>query len=96
MDKEKFFQKNNEKFLPLGFKRELDDPMFYYEYSLIPEEVVSENDLAEEDIPKLLFGDSGTNKGFCIYTGTHFIWLDCGTPEYAIEIAKNITAFEAV
>jgi hypothetical protein len=30
-------------------------------------------------VPSLLFVNTGINRGFCIYTGEHFVWLDCAT-----------------
>lgn len=94
MTKEEFYKQNDEKYLSLGFEKELDDPMFGYSKSLIPEDIIEENDLEEDDVPKLLIGDSGSNKGFCIYTGSHFIWLSCQTPEDAIAFANQIVSFE--
>ena len=94
---EKFYKANDEKFLSLGFKKESeDDPMFYYSKDIISQESIEESDLEEDEIPKLLLGDSGLNKGFCIYTGAHFIWLNVATPEEAIEFSSKITAFEEV
>lgn len=94
MTKEEFYKINDEKYLSLGFEKETEDPMFGYSKSLIPEYVIEESDLEADEIPKLLIGDSGLNKGFCIYTGSHFIWLSCQTPEEAIEFSNQITAFE--
>ena len=94
MTKEEFYKQNDEKYLSLGFEKDLGDPMFGYSKSLISEDIIEENDLDVEDIPKLLIGDTGLNKGFCIYTGTHFIWLSCQTPEEAIAFSNQIVAFE--
>ena len=58
------------------------------------EEEIEENGLDEDDVPKLLFGNTGINKGFCIYTGVHFVWLNCQTPEEAVKFSESIVAFE--
>jgi len=94
MNKEEFYKKNDDKFLALGFEKDETDLFFAYFLHLIPADVREEYDLEDDDAAKLLIGDTGLNKGFCIYTGSHFIWLTCGTPEEAIELTKQITAFE--
>ena len=94
MNKADFFKKNDEKFLPLGFEKDEIDPRFFYVKSLVSEEEIEENGLDEDDVPKLLFGNTGINKGFCIYTGVHFVWLNCQTPEEAIKFSESIVSFE--
>jgi hypothetical protein len=94
MNKEKFFKKNDDKFLGLGFEKDELDPMFYYSKSLVSDEEIEENGMDEDDVPKLLFGNTGINRGFCVYTGVHFVWLGCATPEEAIKFSENIVAFE--
>jgi hypothetical protein len=94
MTKEDFFKQNDEKFLALGFEKDTEDPMFYYSKSLVSDEQIEESDIEECYIPKLLFGNTGINQGFCIYTGYHFVWLNSQTPEEAIEFANKIVAFE--
>ena len=89
-----FFKKHDDKFLSLGFKKDIEDPMFFYAKPLISDEVAEENDLSEDEIPCLLFGNSGMNKGFCVFTGAHFVWIGAQTPEEAIEFSKQIVAFE--
>ena len=92
MNKADFFKKNDEKFLPLGFEKDETDPMFFYVKSLVSEEEIEENGLDEDDVPKLLFGNTGINKGFCIYTGVHFVWLNCQTPEEAVKFSESIVS----
>jgi len=94
MEKQDIFKKNDNEFLPVGFKKDKIDPMFCYELSLISDEEIEENDIDEDDIPKLLYGSTGIGSGFCIYTGSHFIWLDIKTPKEAIEFSKHILSFE--
>ena len=94
MTKEKFFKENDEKFLSLGFVKDNEDPMFYYSKSLVSKEQMEESELDEDYEPQLLFGNTRLNKGFCIYTGHHFVWLNAVTPEEAIEISNKIVAFE--
>lgn len=96
MNKLDFFKKNDEKFLALGFVKDETDPQFHYEFSIIPQDQIEENGLSEDEVPKLLIGNSGLNSGACIYTGEHFVWFACGTPEEAIEFAKKIVAIEPV
>jgi hypothetical protein len=94
MDKKEFFKKNDKKFLALGFKKEEQDPCFYYSKSLISDEEIEDNGLEDNEIPQLLFGNTQINKGFCLYSGTHFIWIGSQTPEEAIEFANKVVAFE--
>lgn len=94
MTKDEFFSINDKKFLPLGFKKETDNPLFYYSKPLIEQIVIDENDIEDYAVPQLLYGTTGINEGYCIYTGSHFVWLDCVTPEDAISVAERIVAFE--
>jgi hypothetical protein len=94
MTKNELFETNDKKFLPLGFKKDEHDPMFYYSKSLIEQSLIDENEMDDEDVPQLLYGTTGINTGFCIYTGYHFVWLNCTTPEEAISVAEKIVAFE--
>ena len=94
MTREDFFKKNDEKFLALGFKKDEEDPMFYYSKSLVSAEEIEENEIEEDDVPKLLYGNTGINCGFCIYTGLHFVWLSCEAPEEAIKVSEYVVAFE--
>lgn len=80
----------------LGFAKDEEDPMFPYSYALIPEEEIKAHELNIQDVPKLLIGTSGLYSGFCLYTGAHFIWLNCTDPEDAIQTCKKIVAFEEV
>jgi hypothetical protein len=96
MTKQEFFKINDKVFLPLGFTKDEEDPLFYYSINLASEEAIEENELEEQDIPKLLYGSTGINSGFCIYTGMHFVWLNIGEASEALEFSKKISAFEAV
>lgn len=80
-------------FIALGFVK-TNDPEFPWEKSIISEEVIEEMDLREDEVPKLLFGSTGINKGFCIFVPEHFIWINASTPEQAIEFSNQIVAFE--
>ena len=94
MSKADFFKKNDEQFLPLGFKKDIEDPMFFYSKQLVSDEVAEENDLPEEEIPQLLFGNTGINQGFCVFTGAHFVWISAQTPQEAVDFANQIVSFE--
>ena len=96
MLKQDFYKKNDEQFLSLGFKKDIEDPMFFYSKQLISEEVAEENDLSEYEIPCLLFGNSGINQGFCIFTGSHFVWINAQTPQEAVDFANKIVSFEPI
>lgn len=95
MTKEEFFENNDAKFLPL-FDKDYEDPMFPYFKYLVADEKVIELNEDGENIPTLLYGSTGINTGFCIYTGEHFVWFNAETPEEAVEFASKITAFEEV
>ncbi|WP_433863197.1 hypothetical protein [Sphingobacterium thalpophilum] len=95
MNKEQFFEQNDSKFLPL-FNKDYEDPMFPYFKHLVDDEKVIELNEDGEDIPTLLYGSTGINSGFCIYTGAHFIWFNADSPEEAVAFARKITAFEEV
>lgn len=95
MTKEEFYKKYDPDFLPLGFEK-VEEPSFYYAKKLIPQAVIDENDLEEDEIPELLFGDTGLNKGFCIYTGEHFIFFAAENASQAVQWAEKILAFEPV
>ena len=84
-----------EDFLKAGFIKD-NDPMFPFRKELIEWDEVENLDLDIDEIPCLLFGNSGVNKGFCIYTGEHFIFFNAENPQQAVEFAEKITAFEAV
>ena len=96
MTKEEFFKQNDAEFLGAGFSKDETDPMFLYTYDLVDDDTKIEIILDEDEEPKLLFGDTGINSGFCIYTGEHFVWFQADSPSDAIEFAKRITAFEQV
>ena len=94
MDKKDFFTKNDELFLGAGFEKNEIDPMFYYERPLIDKGIIEFNEIPEDEIPKLLYGTTGINQGFCIYTGAHFIWINAKTASEACEFAAQIVSFE--
>lgn len=96
MKKQEFFKLNDEKFLKIGFVKEEIDPLFYYYKTLISEDVMIECGLNHDEAPKLLFGSTGGNNGFCIYTGEHFIWLDSQSPEEADALSNHIVSIEPV
>jgi hypothetical protein len=83
-------------FIDNGFTLE-DDELFSFRKELISNEEIEANQLESADVPALLFGNTGINKGFCIYTGMHFVWLKSTTTiKEAVEFAENIVAFEVV
>lgn len=94
MTKEQFFKENDERFLSLGFVKDAQDPMFYYVKTLVSDEEIEKSVLDEKDVPKLLFGSTGINNGFCVYTGVHFVWLNFIEPKDAVEFSEKIVAFE--
>lgn len=81
--------------LEAGFVND-KDPMFPYRKELIEWDEAEQLDLNIEDIPCLLFGDSGINRGFCIYTSEHFIFFNAENAKQAVEWAEKITNFESV
>jgi len=92
---EKFYEQNDDKFLPL-FEKDLEDPFFPYFKKLVDEETERYLIEEEESIPTLLFGNSGLNNGFCIATGQHFVWFNAESPQDAWEFAQRITSFEPI
>lgn len=98
MNREEFFKKNDEKLLLLGFIKieATEDPCFAYEKSILSDEAKAEFDeeYDEEYEPKLLVGDTGVNRGICLFLGTQFIWLAVENAEEAIEWSKKIVAIE--
>lgn len=94
--KKDFFAKNDDKFLPLGFKRiEDDDPMFFYRYDLIDQSVIDETGIEDDEVPCLLVGNTGIDQGICLSSGDMFIWINgVSSVEEAIEWSTKITNFE--
>lgn len=92
MTREQFFTENDRKFLPHGFRRIDEDPLFYYEYPLCDPDDFDE----DAELPALVYGDSGINAGFCVYIPdtSNFIWIGITDPKEAIEWASKITNFE--
>lgn len=84
-----------EDFLKAGFVAD-NDPMFKFRKELLSEKQIIESNLEEDEVPCLLFGNSGINKGFCIYTGEHFVFFNAESPDEAVEFSEKITAFETV
>jgi len=96
MDKKEFFEKNDSRFLPLGFKKlDNDDPEFFYQYDLIKEDVAKEFDLNEDEVPCLLVGQTASNSGICLFTGSHFVWIGVNDPKEVIEWSNRILSFES-
>lgn len=96
MSKQEFFKRNDAKFLPLGFKQDLEDPQFYYYKSILTDEArieFLEHNLPQDE-PQLLIGQTPFNKGICLFTGANFIWLGVDNVEQAIEWATRIIAIE--
>jgi hypothetical protein len=93
MSKVKLKKEHQAKFMSLGFAMS-NDPEFPWEKSIVSAEVIEEMGLREDEVPKLLYGSTGINKGFCIFVPEHFIWINSSTPEEAIEFANQIVAFE--
>ena len=85
-----------EDFIKEGFTEESGDPMFRFKKELVDEDQIIENELDADEVPCLLYGSTGVNSGFCVYTGQHFVWLNAQTPKEASEIAARIVAFEPV
>lgn len=94
--RELFWNENNEKFLAAGFKKcDEDDCAFLYQKDLVyddDKEYFEGTDLS----PKLLFGSTGLNRGYCIFTGAHFVWTDFTDPGEAARFADHIMSFEEV
>lgn len=82
-------------FLAAGFIKD-GDPLFPFRKELIEWEEVEKLDLQFDEIPCVLYGNSGANKGFCIYTGSQFIFFNAESPREAVKWAEKITNFEDV
>ena len=96
--KKNFFAEYDDKFLPFGFRRveENDIPLFFYQYDLMSESVIKLLELERDDIPCLLIGSDGSNTGFCLYTGSCFVWLEIESAEEAIKWSSKILNFESL
>ncbi len=81
-------------FIENGFRKVENDPCFHFEYDLISKETIIELGLDNNEIPMLLFGDTGTNKGFCVFTGYCFVWINVTSPKQAVEFSKGFRNFE--
>ena len=84
---------NEKDFLEAGFLK-TEDNLFLYYKELVSKKEAEKHDIDEDEIPTLVFGTTGVGSGFAIYTGTHFIWIDCTTPEDAVNFANKIVSFE--
>ncbi len=84
---------NEKDFLEAGFLK-TEDNLFLYSKELVSKKEAEKHDIEEDEIPTLVFGTTGIGVGFAIYTGAHFIWLDCTTPEEAVNFADKIVSFE--
>ncbi len=83
-------------FLDNGFIKDSKDPMFKFRKELIEWSEVESNNLSFDEIPALLYGTTGVNKGFCIYTGSHFLFLNFDNVKEAVSFSEKIVAFEPV
>ena len=83
-------------FLDNGFIKDTTDPMFKFRKELIDWDEVENNDLDFNEIPALLYGTTGVNTGFCVYTGEHFVFLNIDNVKDAVSFAEKIVAFEPV
>lgn len=81
-------------FLDNGFSYDKSEPMFKFRKELITKEVIKENNLEFNEIPALLYGTTGVNTGFCIYTGEHFLFLNVDNVKEAVAFSEKIVAFE--
>lgn len=96
MSREDFYKLNDDEFLKNGFKRD-NDPDFWYSMDLCSEEDLKDDEgVTVIEMPQLLYGNTGINSGYCIYTGTSFIWFRASTPTEAIEFSEKIVAIEEV
>ena len=83
-------------FFKHGFVKCHPDTLFFqYEKKLVSEEEALANDVGDGETYELLFAnETPTNSGFCLYTGSHFIWIAVSSIEEAIEWASKIVSFE--
>ena len=96
-NRQEYHEKYGEEFIKAGFKQTgEEDILMLYKYPLVSDEQAEENDIASDEIPALLFGSTGMNNGFCIFTGSMFIWLNVETPQEAVDFANKISVFEPV
>ena len=80
-------------FLKAGFIDERNS-VFKFRKELINWDEIENKELEFNEIPCLLYGNTGTNKGFCIYTGDNFMFFNARTPEEAVEFENKIISFE--
>jgi hypothetical protein len=85
---------NEQEFCKNGFVKCDDESVFKFRKELIDLSEVDENDLESIDTPVLLFGNTGINRGFCIYTGSCYVWINATTIESAIDFANMIVSIE--
>ena len=73
-----------------------DDDLFSYEYTIIPEQEVIDNDIDKKELPVLLYctGNNLYDSGFCLYTGCDFIWLMVNTIDEAFDFISKIKSIE--
>lgn len=82
-------------FLDNGFQSD-DDPFFKWSKQLVEPSEMERCELDFDENPTLLFGSTGLNAGFCLYTGAHFIWLNSATIEDAVALAEKVISIEPV
>lgn len=80
--------------LELGFEFNEDDEIFPYEKELVSDEELKTNNITRSEAPCLVYGDTGINSGFCVFTGEGYIWLNIETPKEAVKFAEKIKSFE--
>ncbi|WP_233862673.1 hypothetical protein [Tenacibaculum piscium] len=83
-------------FLDSGFIKDMEDPMFKFRKELIEDIDIERLNLSFNEIPALLYGATTVNKGFCIYTGSHFVFLNFDNVKEAVSFSEKIVAFEQV
>ncbi|MCM8906800.1 hypothetical protein [Tenacibaculum finnmarkense] len=83
-------------FLDNGFIKDTKDPMFKFRKELIEDIDIERLNLSFDEIPALLYGTTTVNRGFCIYTGSHFVFLNFDNVKEAVSFSEKIVAFEQV
>lgn len=87
---------NEQDFLKNGFIKCDNESAFRFRKELVDSSEVEKNDLESIDTPVLLYGNTGINNGFCIYTGFCYVWLNAETIESAMDFANKIISFESL
>ena len=79
-----------------GFKKTDGDTIYSYEKALMCDLEIEECGLEEDEVAKLLYGHSPLASGFCIYTGSCFVWINSQTASEAVDFANKIVSFEPI